>query len=144
MDITTRIMHLGIMIFALSAYLTGDMADDYKKVEYLGFTIHKWLGMGVAFFILSRIIYGFVGPKKARFSKWVPTTKERFKEAGEALISALSYKRPSAPPWSSVVRRWSTRPTRTRSPNRSAPSECPPGSAAWRAMCGRSRLPIAP
>jgi len=85
------------MIFALSAYLTGDMADDYKKLEYLGFTIHKWLGMGVGFFILSRIIYGFAGPKKARFSRWVPTTKESLKEAGQALISALAYKRPAVP-----------------------------------------------
>ena len=97
MDITSRIIHLGIMVFALSAYLTGDMADDYKKVEYLGFTIHKWLGMAVAFFVLFRIIYGIVGPQKVRILKWLPYTKERLKEAGEALTAALSFKRPSAP-----------------------------------------------
>jgi len=85
------------MVFALSAYLTGDMADDYKKIEYLGFTIHKWLGITVAFLILSRIVYGLVGPQKARILTWIPSSKEKLVKAGEALLSALTYKRPAAP-----------------------------------------------
>lgn len=84
------------MVFAFSAYLTGDMADDYKKIEYLGFTIHKWLGILVAFFILSRIVYGFIGPQKARIIGWIPHSKEKIKEAGQAIVSALTYKRPAS------------------------------------------------
>ncbi|MDH3975373.1 MAG: cytochrome b/b6 domain-containing protein [Deltaproteobacteria bacterium] len=93
---TSRIIHLGIMVFALAAYLTGDMADDYKRLACSGFTFHKWLGMGAAFFITGRILYGFWGTKRARFSSWAPCTRDRLKYAGEALLSALSYKRPGA------------------------------------------------
>ena len=96
-DIPTRTIHLGIMVFALAAYFTGDAADDYKRMEYLGYTIHKWLGMGVSIFILLRIIYGLIGPKAARFSSWVPHTKERLQLAREGLKSALLYQRPKRP-----------------------------------------------
>ncbi len=96
-DIPTRAIHLGIMVFALAAYFTGDGADDYKKLEYFGYTLHKWLGMGLSLFILLRIVYGLVGTQAARFSNWVPYTKEQFLLAREGLMSALLYKKPKRP-----------------------------------------------
>jgi len=86
-DIPTRVIHFGIMVLALAAYVTGDGADDYKKAEYSGYTLHMWLGMGVSIFILFRIAYGLIGPKSARFSSWVPYTKERLRLASEGVMS---------------------------------------------------------
>ncbi len=96
-DIPTRVIHIGIMVFALTAYFTGDGADDYKKLEYSGYTLHKWLGMGLSLSILLRIIYGLIGVQSARFTSWVPYTKERLRLAREGLMSALLYKKPKRP-----------------------------------------------
>ncbi len=96
-DIPTRMIHIGIMVFALTAYLTGDGADDYKKLEYSGYTLHKWLGMGLSLFILLRIIYGLIGSQAARFTSWVPYTRERIRLAREGLMSVFLYKKPRRP-----------------------------------------------
>ncbi len=96
-DVTTRAIHVGIMIFGVAAYFTGDGAGDYKRVEYSGYTLHKWLGMGVSLFILLRIIYGLLGSEAARFSNWVPYTKERLRLAREGLMSVFLYRRPKRP-----------------------------------------------
>ena len=96
-DVPTRVIHVGIMAFALLAYFTGDGAGDYKRVEYSGYTLHKWLGMGVSIFILLRIIYGLLGSEAARFSNWVPYTKERLRLAREGLMSVFLYRRPKRP-----------------------------------------------
>ena len=57
-----RFLHLGILTCGLLAYLTSDWAGDYEHVKHLGFNVHKWLGMGLAFFIALRLLYGLVGP----------------------------------------------------------------------------------
>ena len=37
--------------------------------------IHEWLGYGVAFALMARFIWGFVGSQHARFSDFFPTPK---------------------------------------------------------------------
>lgn len=96
-DVPTRAIHIGIMVFALAAYFTGDGAGDYKRVDYSGYTLHQWLGMGISIFILLRVVYGLVGSKAARFSNWVPYTKERPRLAREGLMSVFLYRRPTRP-----------------------------------------------
>lgn len=76
-DIFTRIVHLGLIVFGLLAWATGDMADDYKKMENFGFYVHAWIGIGVTFFAGLRLVYGVVGPQPARFITWAPFTRER-------------------------------------------------------------------
>ena len=96
-DVPTRVIHFGIMFLALAAYVTGDGAGDYKKVDYFDYTLHMWLGMGVSIFILFRIIYGLIGPQSARFSSWVPYTKERIRLSREGAMSVFLYRRPTRP-----------------------------------------------
>ena len=96
-DVPTRAIHIGIMVFALAAYFTGDGAGDYKRADYSGYTLHQWLGMGISVFILLRVLYGLAGPKAARFSSWVPYTKERLRLALEGLMSVFLYRRPARP-----------------------------------------------
>ena len=78
-DFFTRILHLGLAVFGLLAWATGEMADDYKNMEAYGYLLHSWIGIGITFFISSRFIYGVLGPVHMRFNNWVPYNKERIK-----------------------------------------------------------------
>jgi cytochrome b len=97
LDVFTRIIHLGILIFGVLAWLTGELAEDYEKIEHTGFTIHKWLGIILAAFICLRLIWGLVGPKNVRFSQWIPYAKERLLLAWEDILGCLKFRLPDRP-----------------------------------------------
>jgi cytochrome b len=92
-----KLIHLGLILFGISAWATGFLADDYKRVGHLGFSVHSWLGIGFSFFLILRLIYGFCGPDDYKFSKWVPYTKERLRAVFEDLASLLKFKLPERP-----------------------------------------------
>jgi Ni/Fe-hydrogenase 1 B-type cytochrome subunit len=91
------LIHLGLLIFGLSAGLTGLLADDYKKIEHLGFTVHSWLGIGLAFFAGLRFLTGIAGPRSLRFTRWLPITAARLKLAAEDLAGLLKFRMPERP-----------------------------------------------
>lgn len=93
-DIWLRLTHLGLLVFGMAAWLSGNMADDYKHVEHTGFIVHKWLGTGAAFFILIRIGLGLFGSEVARFSRWLPITGQRIAAAVEDIKGLLQLKLP--------------------------------------------------
>ena len=97
LDVFSRIIHLGILIPGIAAWLTGELADDFEKAEHLGFTIHKWLGITLAFFVCLRLLYGLLGPKTFRFTQWVPFTKDRLKAVGEDVLGLLRFRLPDRP-----------------------------------------------
>jgi cytochrome b len=94
LDGLTIFLHAGLMFFGILAWLTGEWAGDYKYLRHWGFSIHKHLGIGLAFFLALRLVYGFVGPPVARFTSWVPYTLERLKLAGEDLLTLARLKLP--------------------------------------------------
>jgi cytochrome b len=94
LDGLTRLIHLGLTVFGLLALITGLWAGDYKRAHHLGFTVHKWLGLTLSFFMAWRIWLGFYGPREARFSYWVPYTRERLKLAGEDFLALLRLRLP--------------------------------------------------
>ena len=57
-DLLVRIGHWLLVVLFFVAYLTED--------DLL--TIHSWAGYGVGLYIVVRVIWGFVGPKHARFA----------------------------------------------------------------------------
>ena len=98
LDVLTRILHLGLVVFGLLALITGNFADDYKKVGGLGFITHEWVGIGVTFFVSLRLGYGFWGPVPARFSSWLPCNKERLKLVMEDIAGLLKFRLPDRQP----------------------------------------------
>jgi cytochrome b len=98
LDVFTRILHLGLAVFGVLALITGDFADDYKKLDGLGFFFHSWTGIGVAIFICLRIMYGIMGPIQVRFTNWVPYSKERFKLVLEDIAGLLQFRLPERQP----------------------------------------------
>jgi cytochrome b len=97
LDIFTRIIHLGLMLFGLLAWLASIWAGDYKRVHHPGFTVHSWLGLGLAFFIALRLLYGVLGPDNVRFTQWVPYTWDRLRLAGEDVLTLLKFQLPDRP-----------------------------------------------
>ncbi|GLI38188.1 cytochrome b/b6 domain-containing protein [Geobacter hydrogenophilus] len=90
-------VHLGLASFGIAAWLTGSLADDYKKAEHTGFTLHSWIGMGLASFILLRVLLGMWGPRHLRFTQWVPYTKERLQCVREDIMGLLRLRLPERP-----------------------------------------------
>lgn len=94
LDDLTRLIHLGLTVFGILALITGLWAGDYKRAHHLGFSVHKWLGLTLAFFMAWRIWHGFFGPRETRFSQWVPYTPERLQLAREDCLSLLRLRLP--------------------------------------------------
>jgi len=72
LDFTTLVLHAGITIFGLAAWLTGEWAGDYKTLTHAGFELHRFLGMGLSICILLRLLYGVWGPDQVRWSNLIP------------------------------------------------------------------------
>jgi cytochrome b len=97
LDGITIFLHAGLMVLGVLAWLTGDWAGDYRLTPHWGFAIHKHLGIGLAFFLLLRIGYGFVGPTNAKFAAWVPYSKERLTAVWEDILTLAKLKLPDRP-----------------------------------------------
>jgi cytochrome b len=97
LDVFARVIHLGLLIFGVLGLLSGEWAEDYEKIKHLGFTIHSWLGMGLALFIFFRLIYGLIGPKNVRFTQWIPYTKNRFRLVLHDLLNLVKFRLPERP-----------------------------------------------
>ena len=98
LDLLTRIIHLGLVIFGLLAWGTGEWGGDYEKLKQIGFYVHSWIGMGVSFFVGLRLIYGIIGPKKARFAQWLPYTRDRLQFVWEDIMGLIRLRLPGRQP----------------------------------------------
>jgi len=98
LDGLTRFVHLGLMVFGVLALITGFFAGDYKHLQHVGFSFHKWFGIGLAIFLALRLWHGFSGPQEARFREWVPYTRERWLCIFEDIATLLKLQLPERPP----------------------------------------------
>jgi len=77
-DAPTRAIHLALALLGIAALVSGQFADDYRDASHPGFSVHRWLGIGMGAALLVRFLWGFAGPRGLRFSQWLPVTKARF------------------------------------------------------------------
>jgi cytochrome b len=108
LDSFTILLHFGLMMFGMLAWLSGDWAGDYKKIKHLGFTVHQMAGMGTALFVVARLFHGFWGPETARFANWVPYTPERLKLVFKDIGNLFTLKLPDRPPHLGLAGLWET------------------------------------
>jgi cytochrome b len=97
LDEIIRLIHLGLTVFGVLALVTGLWAGDYKRVHHLGFSLHKWIGLTLSFFVAWRIWNGFFGAPEALFSQWVPSSLERLKMVWLDGLTLLRLKLPERP-----------------------------------------------
>jgi cytochrome b len=95
LDLTTRILHLGLAVFGTWAWWLGDGAHDYHHADHSGYTFHMWIGLSFTAFLVARLGYGFFGPRALRFNAWVPYTRARFAFVIQDLRTLLQFRVPT-------------------------------------------------
>lgn len=93
-DTVTRLLHLGLAVLGVTAWLSGDWAGDYKHAEHLGFDVHRWSGIGLSVCLALRLVHGVIGPREIRFSQWLPYTPERIRLAWQDILDLLQGRLP--------------------------------------------------
>lgn len=66
-DLPVRLFHFAFAASFLGAFAIGQWADDDGSL----FPVHMLLGATMVLMVLLRAVWGFVGPKHARFSSFV-------------------------------------------------------------------------
>ncbi len=97
LDDLTRLIHLGLVVVGIAAWVSGFFAGDYKRMGHPGFSVHRWLGISLGFLVFFRVWIGFYGSKEALFREWVPYTAERLRWVMEDLFNLLRLKLPDRP-----------------------------------------------
>ncbi len=97
LDDLTRLIHLGLAVLGVAAWVSGLFAGDYKRPGGLGFSVHRWLGISLSFLVFFRVWMGFYGSKPAAFREWAPINPERLRWVLEDLVNLLRLKLPDRP-----------------------------------------------
>jgi len=74
-----KAIHLGIAVFGVMAYLTGDWAEG--DGSSLGYLMHAYLGLSLAAFMLVRVAAGLTGQQSLSFKDWSPFSAEQWRLA---------------------------------------------------------------
>ena len=95
---TLRLIHLALAILCLAAWGTGQFADDYKRADHLGFSIHEIVGIGFTTALAIRILIGLSGPARGRFSTWFPFARENLRLVIDDLKGLVQLRFPEREP----------------------------------------------
>ena len=74
-DPFVRVFHWSLAGLVLATFLTGDEAQK----------LHVVLGYAIVALVAARVVWGFVGPKRARFADFVKPPAAILRYAGQAL-----------------------------------------------------------
>ncbi len=97
LDAITRLIHWGLAVLGIAAWVSGLFAGDYKRLWHPGFSLHRWLGLSLSFLVFFRVWMGFYGSKAILFRELVPFTPERLRWIIEDLVNLLRLKLPDRP-----------------------------------------------
>jgi cytochrome b len=89
-----RIWHLAMIALVLIALITGEGADDYKKMEHAGFLLHGKIGLAVFTALCCYFLYSLLGPQGSRLSTWFPLVPSRLKQTGSDIAVLTTFKLP--------------------------------------------------
>ncbi len=80
-----RLLHLGIAGFGITAFLSGELAEDGPGSG--SWLLHAWLGLSLGICLLLRLAEGLVGREPMRFSSWSPFNRRQWALAADDLRS---------------------------------------------------------
>ena len=87
-----KILHGGVAIFGITAFLSGELAED--GMQTIGYYIHAYLGLSLAVFIGVRIYRGFTAAAPLRFSGWSPFSLHQWSLAMQDVRDLLQLRVP--------------------------------------------------
>ena len=85
-----KLLHMGVALFGITAFLTGELAED--GLASAGFLIHAYLGLSLGVFLILRIIPGFGSRAPFSFSGWSPFVRRQWRMAVGDVLSLLRLK----------------------------------------------------
>jgi len=89
-DLPLRVFHWLLVLSLGASWYTADQSSKGEFIEFSGqqygyAELHFWLGYWALGMVIFRILWGFVGPKHARFTSFIPGPKRFFAYAGKFL-----------------------------------------------------------
>jgi cytochrome b561 len=90
--IYAKLIHLGLAVFGITAYLTSEFADD--DVISIGYLLHSYLGLSVAAIITLRFLVGIATQGPLSFKSWSPFSIKQWRLALDDFRTLLSLKVP--------------------------------------------------
>jgi len=85
-DAPTRAIHFALAAFGIAAVVSGQFAGDYRHPVHPGFSVHRWIGIGMGAALLARMLWGITGPVALRFSQWLPPSREKLSVAFQDVV----------------------------------------------------------
>jgi len=85
--IYAKIIHLGIAVFGITAFLTGELAENGGASQ--GYLLHAYLGLSLAAFMLMRIFIGLTPFEALSFKGWSPFSRLQWRLALEDFRTLL-------------------------------------------------------
>ncbi len=87
-----KLLHLGLVVFGITAWLTGELAEE--GAGSLGYLLHAYLGLSVGVIIVLRVLAGFRSGGALSFSGWSPLTRRQWSLALQDVRGLLQFKLP--------------------------------------------------
>jgi cytochrome b len=87
-DLPLRLFHWVLVLSLAASWYTAENSEEYVTVgeNVISYTqIHFYLGYWALGLVVFRILWGFVGPKHARFNNFIPGPSRFFTYAGKFL-----------------------------------------------------------
>jgi len=76
-----KLIHLGIALFGITAFLTGELAEEGGAS--IGYLLHSYLGLSLAAMMVVRISIGFTSSEALSFKGWSPFSLQQWQLALE-------------------------------------------------------------
>lgn len=88
----SQLLHWGLALFGIAAWLTGENADDgFNSNDFL---LHLYLGLAVFIFIVSRFAAGIFSHGKLSFKGWTYFNRQQWRMAAEDIGQLIRLKLP--------------------------------------------------
>lgn len=88
-----KILHMGLAVFGIAAYLTGENADS--GADSTAYLLHAYLGLSLTLFWLARLLPGLFGKGPLNFSGWSPLSVRQWAMAWEDIKTLARLRVPS-------------------------------------------------
>ena len=91
-SLPAKLIHMGLAAFGIFAYLTAEAAEHSDGG--IGYQLHAYLGLTLMAFVLLRIVGGFTGSTKMRFSSWSPFSKLQWSQSIDDVKNLIRFTMP--------------------------------------------------
>jgi cytochrome b561 len=89
---SAKFIHLGMALFGILAFLTGELADDSHNSS--GYLLHAYLGLSLAAIMFARIFSGLTSTAALSFKGWSPFSKLQWQLALEDFRTLFNFNVP--------------------------------------------------